>query len=785
MKILEKSSIWDLHIHTNNCPKGTSEFTTKYKDNTEGFIDEFIKIIDLKEYELLTMISFTDHNQISIDVYKEFWSRHHSVKLLPGVEIDVKISDSSNIKHLIAYFDVTENEFDNFAIKLNKMLAPSRDGKTMDINKLLEKLIELKCDFLISPHAFKQEKRGIDYEWTDEESAKLGKQKFSDQFFCFWEASGYTQIAKAVDFLKEYDKNEMSIVSFSDSKSFDDIKKYLNNPPQYFHSLPNYRGLCLVGTEKTRIRQHPDIFDRSNNSNLIGKICFDGKEILLSKQLNAIIGGRGSGKSLLLDSIANKLGEKLKNSKRKAFVENFDIELYDYNNNVISNIEIEYYDQAYVSNIFTEENFSGKLKEKFSDAFSQIEDIKSEIIQAEIQQKYNSYDDNDTFTEEKFNLEAIDEDFRILTDDKLDISIFKKDGHSIPKTKDAVDYEKALKDIDKNFTNLLPKQINEKEIFKRLKQIFQIAVLKESHDYNIKLIKEKKAINKFIENFIEQKTSMDKSAEKKEEIKDKLTKKINQYARGYIERNKIVNKYFYLSKDFKKTYRRYYSVDGLKKNAFTFSKELDIQTPFEYMSKIFEQYFDKTKLKRIKIENNLPEIMKKYITNPDEILKEKADLLKLNEDLNKLALTPTLRNTIYYLDENNKLQDIENLSPGYQSNILMEYIVHKETTVPLLIDQPEDNVDNQTIYKELTLWFKKLKLKRQVIVVSHDANIVINADSENIIIANQKAEKEFNYNWGAMEYDNIIVNSATILDGGKKAVERRLFKYETGTEKND
>ena len=107
----------------------------------------------------------------------------------------------------------------------------------------------------------------------------------------------------------------------------------------------------------------------------------------------------------------------------------------------------------------------------------------------------------------------------------------------------------------------------------------------------------------------------------------------------------------------------------------------------------------------------------------------------------------------------------------------MEYIVFKDTNVPLLIDQPEDNIDNSTIYKMLTNWFNELKIKRQVIVATHDPNIVVNSDAENIIVCNQIKNAEFKYTYGALEYGDNISNVANILDGGSKALERRLIKY--------
>ena len=71
---------------------------------------------------------------------------------------------------------------------------------------------------------------------------------------------------------------------------------------------------------------------------------------------------------------------------------------------------------------------------------------------------------------------------------------------------------------------------------------------------------------------------------------------------------------------------------------------------------------------------------------------------------------------------------------------------------------------------------RKQKYNRQIILVTHDANIVINGDAENVIIANHD-EKNFRYEYGALEYGKILDNAARILDGGKTAIHRRIEKY--------
>jgi len=82
-----------------------------------------------------------------------------------------------------------------------------------------------------------------------------------------------------------------------------------------------------------------------------------------------------------------------------------------------------------------------------------------------------------------------------------------------------------------------------------------------------------------------------------------------------------------------------------------------------------------------------------------------------------------------------------------------------------------------TIYNSITTWFFELKSKRQIIVVTHDANITINADSENVIVAEQYESNKFKYTYGALEFEDNLLNASLILDGGKLAVKRRLGKY--------
>lgn len=144
---------------------------------------------------------------------------------------------------------------------------------------------------------------------------------------------------------------------------------------------------------------------------------------------------------------------------------------------------------------------------------------------------------------------------------------------------------------------------------------------------------------------------------------------------------------------------------------------------------------------------------------------------------------------------------IHKMSTGKASLVLLKVMIKLSSTKgPILIDQPEDNLDNRSVTNELVEYLKEKKRERQIILVTHNANIVVNADSENIIVANQRGQSEddkkgspylFDYKNGALEdsYPEIIDEKdllksmgirehiAQIVEGGKIAFKKREEKY--------
>ncbi|QIB64416.1 TrlF family AAA-like ATPase [Kineobactrum salinum] len=124
-------------------------------------------------------------------------------------------------------------------------------------------------------------------------------------------------------------------------------------------------------------------------------------------------------------------------------------------------------------------------------------------------------------------------------------------------------------------------------------------------------------------------------------------------------------------------------------------------------------------------------------------------------------------------------QDIGLLSPGERGLLLLVfYLLVDKDDIPIIIDQPEENLDNQTIFRILVKCLKKAKARRQVIMVTHNPNLAVVCDAEQIIYAScDKMHKKFQYESGAIENPRINARVVEILEGTAPAFKNRQQKY--------
>ncbi|MBB6005347.1 TrlF family AAA-like ATPase [Arcicella rosea] len=122
-------------------------------------------------------------------------------------------------------------------------------------------------------------------------------------------------------------------------------------------------------------------------------------------------------------------------------------------------------------------------------------------------------------------------------------------------------------------------------------------------------------------------------------------------------------------------------------------------------------------------------------------------------------------------------RDFSKLSMGQQQSILLTLLLYSKRNCPLIIDQPEDNLDSEFIYKTLVKNLKRIKEHRQVIIVTHNANIAVLGDSELILPLKSTNEKTSIIERGSI--DNINTNrvACDILEGGETAFKKRQSIY--------
>ena len=180
------------------------------------------------------------------------------------------------------------------------------------------------------------------------------------------------------------------------------------------------------------------------------------------------------------------------------------------------------------------------------------------------------------------------------------------------------------------------------------------------------------------------------------------------------------------------------------------------------------------------------------------------DYLSEGTEMNGVLVSHTTRLQLYdwafstdhvHLDYGLKYQGTELtlLSPGTRGIVLLVLYLEMDRNDrrPLIIDQPEGNLDNSSIYESLVPYLRRAKKDRQIILVTHNPNLVVAADADQVIVAS--AHKKANephplitYKSGSLEdskgKESIREFVCRLLEGGRRAFKVRENKYSLGAE---
>ncbi len=123
---------------------------------------------------------------------------------------------------------------------------------------------------------------------------------------------------------------------------------------------------------------------------------------------------------------------------------------------------------------------------------------------------------------------------------------------------------------------------------------------------------------------------------------------------------------------------------------------------------------------------------------------------------------------------------LEQLSPGERGALLLVfYLLLDHSDIPLIIDQPEDNLDNQSVATVLVPFIREAKKRRQIIMVTHNPNLAVVSDAEQIIYANLDKENNYSFSTISGSIENKLINKkiVEVLEGAMPAFNMRKRKY--------
>lgn len=203
----------------------------------------------------------------------------------------------------------------------------------------------------------------------------------------------------------------------------------------------------------------------------------------------------------------------------------------------------------------------------------------------------------------------------------------------------------------------------------------------------------------------------------------------------------------------------------------------------------------------------LAELENGHVTNTEStirtFLKKALDEEIVLKNYNEIqqVVTRVLSENWFVLDYELLYQNdtFDQMSSGKQAFFILKLLLDfSDKKNPILIDQPEDSLDNRVIYNALVSYIVRKKKEQQIILVTQNPNVVVSSDAENVIVANQQGNDSQNENGCRFQYTNGALESTRkkdnscpyilksqgirehlceILEGGEAAFIKREQKY--------
>lgn len=149
-----------------------------------------------------------------------------------------------------------------------------------------------------------------------------------------------------------------------------------------------------------------------------------------------------------------------------------------------------------------------------------------------------------------------------------------------------------------------------------------------------------------------------------------------------------------------------------------------------------------------------------------------------SKDVNLLTWPVPNKYEFFYNDK-----PLENYSIGQKSTALIAFVLAHEDKKLFIIDQPEDDLDNHTVAKEIIGRIRQLKPSTQFIFATHNPNILVLGDSEQVVICEyhddeDSIQSKYGFKYGSIDSADIQQTAINIMEGGQEAFDRRKNVYQ-------
>lgn len=186
----------------------------------------------------------------------------------------------------------------------------------------------------------------------------------------------------------------------------------------------------------------------------------------------------------------------------------------------------------------------------------------------------------------------------------------------------------------------------------------------------------------------------------------------------------------------------------------------------EYQPEKLAQLVDERNTERLIEDVNITETAAENIVNHDDLRARVHELQTL-----EIHDRPLIE-----VQDEGEWKPLERMSDGQQCTALLS-IAMLERNRPLIVDQPEDMLDNEFIYDVVVDVLQRVKQTRQIICATHNANIPILGDAEQILVMWSDGRSGFFQDRGSIDKPNVRTKAQKILEGGKEAFSKRTRKY--------